>query len=334
MHKIAILENVKKLNTQTMIVGAIVCLLSFLAAPYTHAQEITDLAEVSVTAIPTNPNPGQTVSLNAQSFSIDLSQANLTWTYGGKTVSSGRGNTQITVTAPASGSTAIATVTVSGFGLGTASASVMLNPGSVDMLWEATDSYTPAFYKGKALLSVGGSFRVTAIPAPSAPRSTTFSWSRNGSSLQSSSGLNRSSILLQNTIFNKQEGLGVAVYGGTFQGNGSVSIPTQTPSVIAYQKRQGFVDFTHGSAQDIVVSTEGTTLHFEPYFFSVPTGTIHTALKYNLKIGEEQQFGDPMPNELRISKPKTLGTYPLSIEVATIEYSVQRITEAFNLIFR
>ncbi|HWC57404.1 MAG TPA: hypothetical protein VG621_00415, partial [Candidatus Paceibacterota bacterium] len=103
-----------------------------------HAQVTPD---ISLDTIPLNPQPGDTVTVTATSYGADLSQATLSWVYNGKSAGAGIGKTSISVVAPAAGSTATVTVTVNGGVASGVSASIVLRPGSVDLLWEAADAY-------------------------------------------------------------------------------------------------------------------------------------------------------------------------------------------------
>ncbi len=202
------------------------------------AQELSQTADLAIRAVPSDPAPGQTIVLEAISFSVDLSQASLSWTYGGKPVASGFGKTRISVLAPISGAVATATVTVSAAGTGQLSASTTFHPGSVDLLWEGASSSVPPFYKGRPLLARGGFIRVVAIPSSGAPKQASYQWSRNDSAQPALSGAGKSSILLQNTTFEQQEKINLSIQGGLFQGTGALTIGPQPLSVVAYQKKK------------------------------------------------------------------------------------------------
>ena len=63
-----------------------------------HAQ--TSSIDLSIESVPANPEPGTTVVLTAQSYGLDLTQANLIWTYNNTVVARGTGKTTITIIAP------------------------------------------------------------------------------------------------------------------------------------------------------------------------------------------------------------------------------------------
>lgn len=151
-----------------------VCSLVLATSLVAHAQVV----DVSIEMVPTDPKPGETVTLTAKSYGSDINQSVVSWSYNGKVIASGTGRTSVSVVTPASGAVGTVTVTVNSPGLQQGGATLTLRPGSLDLLWEAVDAYTPPFYKGKALLPVGGAVKLTAIPAPSAPRNLSYNWSK------------------------------------------------------------------------------------------------------------------------------------------------------------
>ncbi len=303
-------------------------LASFLITTSTFAQTLSP--DIAIDMIPSNPAAGSTVTLTARSFGVDLSQATMSWTYNGKVVVEAIGRTSISVIAPANGTTAVATVRVGGIGLETASASVAIRPGSIDLLWEAADAYTPPFYKGKALVPVGGLIRATAIPTAAAPKNLSFDWTRNGQALETVSGYNRSSITLRHDPLNAAETLGVEARSGTFSGTNSLRLTPFAPLAIAYQNKEGFIDYARGFANQINLVTGGIVLHLEPYYFSAPKGindlTFTTTIDGEI-VSPSQQ------NELGLSRPASDGQSLINLAITTDAYSLQHLEKTFTLLF-
>ena len=78
-----------------------------------------------------------------------------------------------------------------------------MQPTSVDVLWSAY-SYTPPFYKGKALAPSRGSVVLVALPqlvtrngSPIEPKNIIYTWSRRGVILGKSSGLGKNQVVLR-----------------------------------------------------------------------------------------------------------------------------------------
>ncbi len=297
------------------------------------AQEAIQTVDLSIESIPGEPAAGQLVTLRAVSYSVDLNEMNLSWVYGGKSIATGYGKTQIRVTAPTSGTTALAKVTVTGSGINAVEATLLLRPGSVDLLWEGVDSATPPFYKGLPLVAPDGLVRVVSVPAPGAPRQVNYQWSLNGSSLPMASGNDRSSIVLKNDALITRHDLSVKASAGLFEGGNTLSVPSSKPLIVAYQRQGSYIDFARGSTGTIFIPRSEATLHFEPYFFSVPRG-IPQDLLFSMTAGNEPVYDTEALNELSVSQPDNGTSAELTVEVHTATYSLQSAKKIFTLLFQ
>lgn len=305
-------------------------LLLFVGIP-TMALAQTLAPDLSIEAAPSNPQPGQSVTLTARSYGMDVNQATLSWNYNGSSIAQGAGKTSITITAPQAGNAGIVTVTAISTGTPSANASIVLRPASIDLLWEAADAYTPPFYKGKALLPIGGLLRVTAIPSTSTPKNLSFSWQRNGSALENLSGVGKSSIVIRNNILNPQEKVDVSASGGVFTGGATTRLTPSDPIAVAYENRDGFITYTKGFARTITLGSSGTILHIEPYYFSLPKNNMSDLLITSIIDG--QTVSSSQQNELALSHPATARSSILNITITTVAYSLQHLEKSFTLLF-
>lgn len=286
---------------------------------------------LSLEIIPTNPEPGKNVTVRATSFDTNLNSSNISWTYNGKSVRNGVGLTSIVVVAPSAGNSAVVSATASGSGLSNQSASISIRPASVDMLWEAVDAYTPPFYKGKALLPIGGAVKLSAIPSSSAPKSLIYNWSRNGSFLQEASGYNKSSIVFTQNILNPQERVDLEINSGAYSGSSSIRLNPIDPTIVLYENNEGYIDLNTGYKNNIYLNKPGILFRFEPYFFSIPRNVL-ADLKFTTKLDGEEIHSQNQ-NEVGFSKPDHSGRSTMEIAVRTVNYSLQNIDKLFNLTF-
>jgi hypothetical protein len=307
----------------------LVCCALFCIHTVTYAQNAA--VDVAITAIPTNPIAGETVTLSLTSYSADIAQASISWTYNGRVFASGIGKTTVALVAPASGATGTVVATVSSTGLESGSASLILRPGSFDMLWEAVDAYVPPFYKGKALLSVGGAVRVSAIAAPTVPRNLSYTWSKNGSALQSLSGYNKSSIAFRHNPLDTTTRIGLTAASGAYGASAELPIVLTDPRAIAYKTSNGFIDFAHGYTDTVPFRESGAIIRIEPYYFSVVRNSL-ADLSLTASI-DGQTLASEVPNEFALSRPEGGGSSKLEIAIATVVYSLQNLTKTFTLAF-
>ena len=307
---------------------------SLLLATPTFAQfsDATLGSDISISAIPENPEPLESVILEIKSYSIDLNQANIAWRYNGKIVSSGIGRVRISVIAPDANNAGLVTATVTGTGFATSSTSIDLRTAKIDLLWEAADSYTPPFYKGKAMFTTNGLIRITAVQSHSSPKNLSFEWSRNDSVVQDASGYNKNSMIFRNETLKKQERVSVVAQSGLFNGRNSVTLVPTKPQIVLYQKTEGFIDYANGHLSSLSTKSPGVTLRFEPYFFSTPQN-IDTNLTFDIKNNENQLYGNQTQNEISLSRPDNGGQSNIEVSVNTVVYSLQNAIKQFNILF-
>lgn len=307
----------------------LVILAFFVIVPTLHAQTT---AGISLSTIPTDPNPGQSVRIDAQSFDIDLDQTTLTWRYNGRVIDGGMGRKSITITAPTSGSVGTISMTATGAGFGSTTVTAVLRPASIDLLWEAVDSYTPPFYKGRALPSTNSLIRVTGIPSASAPKQLVYNWSRNNSVLGASSGFGKSSLLFRNSELEPTESISLIAGSGTFNGTASTTITPGEPSVVAYQKEEGFIDYANGSSSEVHTGQNGLVLRFEPYFFSIPVSIVRN-LSFVIIENDTVVTNEGVQNELSLSAPETRGSAIFTVAINTVAYTLQQLSRSFTINF-
>lgn len=292
-----------------------------------QAQTLDPDAEILL--VPNNPKPGERVTARLQSFGINLSQSIITWKYNNTTIESGAGKTSITITAPSATTPATLSAVATSIE-GTAQASITILPASVDILWEAVDAYTPPFYKGKALAPTQGVIKVTAIPHSNAPKTLTYQWQQNNSALQTLSGVNKNSITIRADELNSEERFSVSTSGYGFSGSNNVTIPTRDPDIVAYTKKEGFIDFSKGVTKNILTPNTGISLFFAPFNFSVPQ-SINNDLDINISTGENDITNLQQKNQVVVTTPTEGGDGQLSVIIQSVKKRLQRAARTFTL---
>lgn len=306
-------------------------LLCILVVSTTFAQSTPDL---SIESIPSNPAPFSSVQLSVSSYAIDVNQATITWKYNNKIISSGIGKRTVTITAPNSGVVATVEAMAEAPGIDPITETITINPASVDVLWEALDSYTPPFYKGKAKPSTGALIKVVAIPAYNAPKQLSFEWTHNDSAAQDASGIGKSSVVFKNNYLTTIESVGVVVKGGLFGGTGTTDVAIGEPSLVGYFNNGGFIDYANGSTSKLTTNEKGATLHIEPYFFSSQKNiTNDIVIGVTASDGVAIEMQGPKKNEFAFSAPENGSDVTFSVAIRTVQYSLQQLKRAFTVSF-
>lgn len=172
---------------------AIIAVTTVTIQPYfAYAQATPQFEDAAITSEPEFPNPYQSVTVQVNSFSINLDARPITWYVNGTETQRGIGKKQISVKTGAIGSVTRVVATIDVNGITKINKVIELRPNSVDLLWEAVDSYVPPFYRGKALPSAEGALRVTAVAIGTNNKSNQiFTWLRNNIISQPESGFGR-----------------------------------------------------------------------------------------------------------------------------------------------
>ncbi|MBI4137722.1 MAG: hypothetical protein HY472_00550 [Candidatus Sungbacteria bacterium] len=135
----------------------------YFLLPTSYAQFIPE--PVSLVAEPGSPSPGETIAIRAETPTFDPRQSEFFWTVNGagRPDLSGRGKNSISANAGDIGSVVRVSVNVRSSDGGDGSASLALRVSDSALAWFA-ETYTPPWYKGKALPSRDSVVSFVAIP--------------------------------------------------------------------------------------------------------------------------------------------------------------------------
>lgn len=145
---------------------------------------------------------------------------------------------------------------------------------SVDLLWQA-DTYTPPFYKGRALWSSQSSITLMAIPnGLGNTANLNYRWTRNGTVLggpNGASGVGKNSITYSDSILGRSQTFKVEIVGGdqSILASASVSLTPIQPMLAVYENSPlyGFL-FNREAGSAYELSSSEVTLAAFPFFFS------------------------------------------------------------------
>lgn len=169
----------------------------FVVTLQAHAQINEPQKDIQLSTFPKHPGANETVRIEAQSFSFDIRTTPLTWLVDSSVKESGVGKTSFSMTTKAIGistTVTIKAVPVSGI---LYENSITITPSYMEVLWH-TNSYTPPWYRGKALPARGSIATVTALPVFAYrgqninPATLTYDWWLDNKLLKNESGRGKS----------------------------------------------------------------------------------------------------------------------------------------------
>jgi len=284
---------------------AILCTGSLYAVPV-HAQ--LDFGTVFSLAIaPEYPEGRDSVRVTAHSSLVDLSTETLIWYVDGVETASGVGLSEIDVTAGPLGSNTRVEAVLSEGGFKRALAEAIIRPVAMDVLWES-DSYTPPFYRGRALPSAGTNLLVEAKPyfrntnGSNVPiEDIVFTWSKNGYAVAGVSGKGKNKVTLPSPSLYGSDSVSVKArtLDGVFAIEKSVRIPSTEPLLNLYEDHPLFGTLYHRAlGEQTVIFGEETSFTAIPYFASALNPN-DRSLQYEWSVG-----GTPIENSL--TQPNTI----------------------------
>ena len=246
----------------------------FFGKTYIARAELAQ-TDVSIESVPEIPGPYENVTLTLISYAVDLNRLQITWFENGVSKLSGVGKKQYSFTTNGIGVvTTIEARIVSGGSI--LSKRFVIRPAGIDMLWEATDTYIPSFYRGKALPSSEGVIKVVAFPhfkngsGETSSSAVVYNWKRNYNSVTDSSGYGKNVFLFKQSYLNPVEQIGLTAIdnatGSSVKKN--VFIKTYTPKILFYEKDPLLGIKYERAFNEIDVADAEKTIVAEPYFFS------------------------------------------------------------------
>ena len=180
--------------------GIISLILAF-GAGTVGAQGLYDNS-ISAVVLPENPKPKSSISIRLDSSLVDLPSSTISWYVNNKKISEGKDLRTFNFSLPESGTTKVeARINSSDYGLIVKNFSFA--PNLVEIIFEA-NSYTPPFYKGRALVPPEGVVTLLAMPdfktssGNISSKNLVFTWTNDGTVQGDKSGLGKNTYTFNN----------------------------------------------------------------------------------------------------------------------------------------
>lgn len=140
---------------------------------------------IQLEASPRFPEPNQTVAVTLNDYALDTTGSTITWVINGETNTQFTNQRSISVVAGALGERQTIGVLLTHNNGQTTQATQTITPTILDLVVEA-NTYTPNWFIGRPVPSIGSSVRVVALPnlgIDSAPQSYNYTWRLNNAVL-------------------------------------------------------------------------------------------------------------------------------------------------------
>ncbi len=283
---------------------------------------------LSLESQPSSPSPGQSVTIRAKTPTLDTATTFFDWSVDGKHKPelSGYGNNSIQLTAGAVGTLSRASLVVTGTNGQPAQSSITIYPSTVALSWHA-QTYTPAWYQGKALPTPNSIVTITATPQivingiTLKPTDLVYTWGYEARD-RLLVGVGKQSFAVQmpdQTDVDQHIRVTIEDMDGRIRKEGSIFITTVSPRTAVYRLTPlGGIDPRAAVSTIPGFRHETIDLQVEPFFF--PTFS-KKDIKFQWTIGGITPQGNPQNPfiaTIEASDPN-LGSLPVSAEVSQLQ---------------
>ncbi|MEK7609907.1 MAG: hypothetical protein AAB470_02185 [Patescibacteria group bacterium] len=315
----------------------------FLFTSITSAQVPISVGGLELTASSDNPVPGQTVTITARSYIVDINTAKISWIINGKTEQNATGATTLKVVAPDLGkklNVDVSATTPEGRNI---KASIVVGSGSIDIIVE-TSGYTHPFFKGKIPPVYQNTVKIVAIPhiANSSgveydPKNLVYQWKKNDRVIEDQSGYGKQALILTGEIVPRPYDISVTAWPRDIEARaqGYINIAVGGPSINFYINDPLYGPLFNRVIGDVIRigSQKETGVLAVPFGFDKPVNGIGN-LTYSWLINGLQDSGLSKNESLVLRAPdNSSGSSNIQLDIRNPDKILQGESGGFSASF-
>ena len=238
--------------------------------------EISQADIIGVSLKPRIPGPNQEVTASLEGYTVDLEKSNIVWYVDGEpqnTHLNGIGQRTMNFTTKGIGEKTVLDIAIFTLYGAKLDKQLIVIPIEVDLIWEA-ETYTPPFYKGKALPSNYSDISVMGIPHILSDDESEFiyTWTEDRfNMIKSASGYMRNVIVTQSaeSPLRKYIDLEIGSLKTSAKATKRVTIPTFEPHAVMYKSSElTGTDYTMAINQSLKLTGNEVLIRAEPFNLS------------------------------------------------------------------
>jgi len=156
-------------------------------------------ADVVIDINPKYPRANEEVKASLSSYATDLNKSKISWKLNGQISIEAVGKKDFSFTTAGVGLQTVLEAEIQTSDGSFLNKKIIITPSDIDMLWEATDSYTPPFYKGKALNTSEGMLKIVALTNSRDSAGLSYNWKLDDTNKPDSSGYKKNYYIFKNS---------------------------------------------------------------------------------------------------------------------------------------
>lgn len=243
---------------------------------------------LDVKIYPQLPGPDAPVRITIESYLTDLYKANISWSVNGEIIERGTGRTSFSFkNGPSEKTTTVSIHIITNTGE-VVDRDFYFTPIGVTTIWEA-DTYTPPFYKGKAMIVPQAVIKIVAIPNTNDTLSAgtlVYTWKKDDYVDTASSGYGRNafSFVGPKPLTNTKITLDVSSLDDSAESIMQIYLPQARPHILFYEKDPLLgVLYNKPLGAEFTLNKKEFSISAEPFFFSNERSD-SPAIKYNWSV--------------------------------------------------
>jgi len=283
---------------------------------------------------PEYPSANQTVSAKIEIYGLEIDKYKISWLVNGKLIEQGIGQKEFFFQTGGWGSSTTLTIQVNTQEKGQIQKQIKITPTDVSLIWEA-ETYTPPFYKGKAVNSSNSIINVTAVPnfidrdgKTINYKNLIYNWKEDGKVKGSQSGYGKSTFSFEGPQITNSKDITVEVesLNKTLVVIKTISIRSNKPKIVFYEEDPLLGTLYNKAIENkFNLNSEELKVKASPFFFSP-----QDEIKYKWIV--DNQTINNLENQITLRRPlNQTGLSQISLKIQNMDSILQFVDNNFSI---
>jgi hypothetical protein len=273
-------------------------------------------------------------------YTEDINSANIAYYLNGKLVKSGKGLTSFSFKAGNAGVTTNLSISIQLQRGGSFVKELSITPAGLKILYEAL-SYTPPFYKGRALFAPQGFVKLEAVPQFSASSNSlnnnsnlVYTWTIDGEVRQSLGGYGKNTAVIRGSVLGLSTEVEVTATDPitNVTAEGFTTLDPYDPYIVFYENSPLYgVVFERALGGSIILSNEETNIFAAP--FNVSKEDLNN-VKYSWRINGISAEGISGRSAIFRKPEGVTGESNISLDIESTAKPLQSGSGSFSISYQ